>query len=181
MKISDDKSWLFISVRKCATNTMYRSLPGKRIGTGFHGRPQPGERLADKHFTIVRNPYDRAVSIYASTVLRPKDHYGAKAMCDGTFEDFCRRCLITSNQRWGREPWLFRNQSSWLDGLVIDHYLRFENLQDDVESLGLGIELAHENVSEHAPWESYINDITLPLLNEWAGHDFEKYGYDRIQ
>ena len=100
------KDWLFFSTMKCATNTLYELLP--KVGgvqkwsvdnnPGFH--PRPVERMADVHFTVCRNPYDRAVSIWASTCLRGGDRYGTKAQVEkeggnyGNLEDFVRTCLL---------------------------------------------------------------------------------------
>ena len=97
--------WVFVSTMKCATNTMYKVLPeigGHRVQGGFHARPRV--RIYDTHFSVCRNPYDRAVSIWASTCLRHGDRYNAvnKIKSDGgrhdSFEDFCKS-VVHENRR----------------------------------------------------------------------------------
>jgi len=182
-------NWLFISTIKCATNTLYRALPavgGKRAGAGFHGRPDGRERPVQ--WTVVRNPYDRAVSIWASTCLRDGDRYKAKARVRETggdpesFADFARACL-PGDQRWaGGHRWLFRNQTSWHGGLVLDVFARFEHLAEDVEAIvGEPVNLPRENTSQRGPWIDYYDDETLDVVTAWAGDDvFLEYGYNVV-
>ena len=59
--------WLFVSTMKCATNTLYKDLKDQVRGTFWDGGQEfhaiPNKRVAPIHWTVVRNPFDRAVSI----------------------------------------------------------------------------------------------------------------------
>lgn len=183
MILSHDGEWLFVSTRKCATNTLYKALEGKRIQNGgFH--PRPNERMAPLHFTVVRNPYDRAVSIWASTCLRGHDKYGARNHIrqnggnPDQFIDFCDSCLLQSFPT--RDPWLFRNQSSWLDTFIWDNALSFETLGDDLASIGIEVELPHLNQSKHPHWAELMTDESVRVIEHWAAFDFERFGYEKL-
>ncbi|MBN2164496.1 MAG: hypothetical protein JXR25_04965 [Pontiellaceae bacterium] len=182
MKLLKDK-WLFVSTRKCATNGMYDSLPGERIGPGFH--PRPNGRMAPVHWTIVRNPYDRAVSIWASIWQRSGDRYGIKAALkkeDASFEEFAKLCL-TGNLDWAPpelNPWLLTNQADWIDGMIIDRVVHFENLREEISEIVGAIDLKTSNASKHAPWQDYMTPETIRIINEWAAADFEQFGYEKL-
>jgi len=172
-------NWLFVSTMKCATNTLYRALPtigGKRAGVGFHGRPDGRER--DMQWTVIRDPYDRAVSIWASTCRRDGDRYRARARIKSmggnpeSFADFAFYCL-RGDDRWaGGHKWLFRNQVSWHGGMLLDRFARFEHLEEDVtEITGHPLNLTVENPSRHDDWRECYDQVSLEIVTEWAGDD----------
>lgn len=178
--------WLFMSTRKCATNTMYDALKkigGRRIG-GFHSTVS--QRKADVQFTICRNPYDRAVSIWASTCMRGSDRYharmhiGSKGGNPDDFGDFVRYCLPGDRAwRWARDPWLFRNQTDWLDRMQpLDRICFFESLQEDVSAIVGPIDLPVLNSSDHPIWESLMTPEIAERIEAWAPKDFA-LGYEK--
>jgi Sulfotransferase family. len=179
MIIHDD--WLFISTMKCATNSLYAALPGARYGRGFHSRPAKGERIRPLQWTVVRNPYDRAVSIWASTCLREGDRYRAKARIRSvggepeSFDDFVAACLANGYRWAGGHGWLFRNQADWLDGVVIDRVARFSDLDADVAAIiGEVISIPAKNESEHGFYrDHYTRDETWHAVTQWAGRDLD--------
>lgn len=183
--------WLFISTMKCGTNSMYKMLP--QIGGdslwnkqgAFHARPTG--RFAETHFTIVRNPYDRAVSIWASTCLRNGDRYNAigKIRANGgdasRFEDFCKACLTGSPFNWTPHGWLFSNQSKWIKTFIADEFVHIENLKEELERIvGPVPDIPVENKSEHKDWFKYMTQETVDIINDWAESDFG-FGYGRIE
>jgi hypothetical protein len=164
--------WLFVSTRKCATNSMYEALPGKRI-EGFHGIPDT--RLAPIHWTIVRNPYDRALSIWGSTCNRPGDKYGAKFRLgdDLSFKNFAKRILAVKSFH---KP-IFANMSFHHDLFMLDDYVQIENLNEGVKRItGLDINIPHLNTSKH---EYVMDEEDIYNVNLWAGEDFNRYNYEQ--
>lgn len=187
---SGEFDWLFISTMKCATNSMYQLLPqigGQQLWNtsgGFHARPTG--RFAKRHFTIVRNPYDRAVSIWASTCLRNNDRYNAasKIRSEGgdpnSFEDFCVTCLADDPWLWTPHGWLFTNQHDWINTFILDELVHIENLKPELERIvGPVPDLPTENKSEHRPWLTHMTQDAVDVINDWAEDDFG-LGYDRI-
>jgi len=171
---------------KCATNSLYKlfdEMGWMRLGEGFH--PITKDRLADVHFTVCRNPYDRAVSIWSSTCLREGDRYGAvKQIKDndgwhGNFGDFVDHCLL-SDLKWSNNPWLFKNQSDWRAMMLLDLIVPIEHLKEGLEELmGPLPQLPKENTSPHRDWEQYMTPEIIEKLNKWAGEDFS-VGYERL-
>jgi len=187
MILDKEGKWLFVSTMKCATNTMYDVLPGEALWnmTGqFHGRP--ARRLAKTHWTIVRNPYDRAVSIWASTCLREGDRYGAKEKVrkyggiPEYFEDFCRACLYRPTESSDGNKWLFRNQFDWISTFLCDRLAKFENIPGSIERIvGDLPDLPVKNKSEHQHWHNYMTPLSAMIIEQWAPKDF-KFGYEKL-
>lgn len=180
--------WAFISTQKCATNTMYKVLPGVRQGQMHH---MPNTRVAPIHWTIVRNPYDRAVSLYGSTALRSNgDRYNVRQECGGgvpEFETFIERCLLVNKNKWkhprgSTHAYLFRNQHDWIKSGIIDNVVHLENLYVEIEEL-IGLKISQkvkDNASPRKEWMSYMTPKAIKLLNKWAEPDFEHYGYQML-
>lgn len=187
MVIHPDQKWCFVSTMKCATNTLYEILPkigGHKVQECFH--PRPTIRLADIHFTVCRNPYSRAVSIWASTCLRDGDRYNAikRIKSEGgdpnNFDDFCKYCLVGDPRIWTPHEWLFRNQHSWWDTTIIDRILHMENLHQELQQIvGKIPELPTKNKSDHNPWAVYTSPDAIEIINQWAPRDF-LLGYDKL-
>lgn len=191
MILANDESWLFVSTMKCATNTLYEALAhlGKRVQAGQMGavggasHPVPTERLAPRHWTVCRNPYDRAVSIWASTALRDEgDKYWVREVMEErgadwkNFAHFVEFCLLRKPKPRIRN--LFEPQHLWHDTFIHDTVVRFENLRSEVEGLVGPLEhFPRKNTSERAHWSDYLTNDIAEMVERWAGEDFDRYGY----
>ena len=120
-------------------------------------------------FTFVRNPYDRAVSLWAFNNKRNG--------LDLTFREFCLG--------WGKWGWRIRYpMARWTDGVDVDFIGRFERLQADFDELCglLGVErqkpLPHINRTERGPCRDYYDDETMAIVRAHYARDFERFGYD---
>lgn len=182
--------WLFISTMKNATNTLYDLLARPEVGgvwagnAGFHSIP--ARRHAPLHWTCCRNPYDRAVSIWASTCMRDEnrkryDAYQAIKKAGGVpecFDDFAK--YVLDAQPVLRNPWLWRNQSDWQDQFICDKVIHVEHLKAEIlEHLDFVLPVGPcRNPSPHYSWQTYyFNNMTKTLVQKWAGADFERFGY----
>ena len=188
---SDD--WLFVSTMKCATNSLYKVLPahgGQWIGgQSFHALPKPEERLAPTHWTCCRNPYDRAVSIWASTCVRKanRERYGAFGYIQDfggdplSFADFARY-ILPARPKLGPTAWLWRNQSDWQDQFIVDLVLRTEELETELLwYFGIDARIPFLNASQHEQWRHYYGDgAVVAAVDKWAGEDFDRFAYDRL-
>jgi hypothetical protein len=119
-------------------------------------------------FAFVRNPYDRAVSLWA--------HWRReKAGRDLSFAEWC--------EQLDRQHWRVRfPQARWTDGLWLDFLGRYECLQADMDRLcdELGIarqELPHLNAGDRGPCRDYYNPATMETVRRHYARDFRQFGY----
>ena len=164
--------WLYVSTRRCGTNTLYALLPGKRSAQ-YHIVPK--ERLAPIHWTVVRNPYDRAVSMWKHALNAHQNTL--RQICkksQPSFELFIEKALLSDIVD-------FWCQTRWLNTGIVDKTIHIENLVEGVlELTRLRINNNFRaNKSERDKWETYMNPTIISLINEWADEDF-KYGYTKL-
>ena len=189
MIVSDRYQFVFVSTPKCCTNTMYEVLPkhfkGARILPGFHRTAVPPRYRQYFTWTIIRNPYARAVSIWYSTTVRATggsaQRYGYEAIGSTSFERFLEWLLTRPGELAQRS--LDVPQAVWLVPCRIDRHLRLESLADELRSLPFwrsDIDVPIRNPSDGCkPWPEYITRRARDLILEWANIDFEAFGYPR--
>lgn len=129
-------------------------------------------------FSVVRNPYTRAISWYKNVKREPEywKRYGVTEHVG--FSEFLDRCL-------GRDA--LRTQFHWLSdfgGRLPEHIelLRFESLALEwarfSESVGLDVALPHEQMSDNGRDELDVLDATsIKLLRDYFSMDFKLLGY----
>jgi len=119
-------------------------------------------------FAFCRNPYDRAVSMWAFNNKRNG--------LDLTFTEFCR----------GLNDWVWRiryPQVKWLEGVDLNFLGRFETLQTDFGILCDMLDfqrqrpLPHMNKSEHGSCRDHYTDETMGIVRAHYARDFERFGY----
>ena len=131
-------------------------------------------------FSFVRNPYDRAVSVYFDTKFRRRI---TKNM---TFLQFCRSRIGVGFKEIGLHHKDFNStfspMSCWLRDSKLDFLGRFENLLPDfaklAENLGLDhVELQHRRRTYHGPYMNYYCPESLDIIEHAYREDFERYNY----
>lgn len=168
---------------KAATNTMYDVLKthyaGEHIGPGFHSYRIP-EKCRDWFiFSVCRNPYSRAVSMWRSTI-GPEDSYDIQRMVGSDeFADLMR--YLAKNGPWRN---VVKPQHAIVGNLPIQRFLRCENLDDEVQTLPfwhgpspLPVLNTTRQMREH--WLRYMTPQIVEWIQAWAGKDFEMFGYRR--
>ena len=131
-------------------------------------------------FTVVRNPFDRLVSLfrYAKTkntfYYKTHKYYSLIAKCN--FDTFVEILPDVCDK------FIARPQSDFIcdskDNLLVDHVLRYETLQKDFNKFW-DIKLPHLNKSDrHEDWERYYNKNTIKTAYEFYKRDFKNFNYD---
>ena len=132
-------------------------------------------------FTFVRNPYDRAVSLYH--YLLTKDRFNENT----GFLEFCR--IIDSKPI---EPVSLYNvrglsqcnpQVKWLENINIDFIGKFENLHEDFRKLAQRLnlkdsELPHLRSTKHKHYSEYYCKESAEIIRRFYQEDFSAFDYD---
>lgn len=186
MIVSEKGRFVFVSMPKAGTRSMYAALSkrygGRRLKGHHHRNDVPLKFRGWFTFSICRNPYDRAVSLWWSTCKRPGDRYGfLKASGGHTFEPFIR--WLVDNWQKTHQP-MAQPQHTWLKPVRLDRVLRFERLPDEVQALpfwqsGVALPWKNQTVRDRPPASTFITPDTANLVQQWAGEDFERFGYTR--
>lgn len=130
------------------------------------------ENIAPITFTIVRNPWDRLVSMY--TFLQQN----MSLLQECTFKDFV--LYEIKNISFGNHK-LTTPQIRWIEPGVT-HLLRFENLEEDfkiIQDIFQCYEpLPVHNQTHHDHYRNYYNDETRQVVAEIFKEDIEAFGYE---
>jgi len=132
-------------------------------------------------FAVVRNPYDRAVSLYHFLSQRPENR-NYERVSRLSFKGFLDE--LASRRRLLRDPTQLAFVSDGEGGSLANRTLRFESLAVDFHdlcrALGLpsNVGLPTRNVSDHKPYrEYYADDYNRRAVAEIFAADFKAFGY----
>ena len=134
-------------------------------------------------FGFMRNPWDRAVSMY-SYGLRLIDE-GSQSKWLHAYKKGFKHFLITAYDCDPYSTDSFQSQARYFSdysGIIVDHIGKYENLQDDFNlscrSIGIPMQnLPHVNKSKHKHYTEYYDDETIALVAKNHAEDIELGGY----
>jgi hypothetical protein len=140
-------------------------------------------------FAFVRNPFDRAVSLfeYSRLIGKIPGSMGFPTFCqmlkDHAYEDIGDYNHLGLSQLNPQTRWLIGGKGE----LCVDFVGRFERYEDDVQvvlrRLNLSIEnggIPHVNRSQRMATESYYGDADVEAVQHAYRCDFEAFGYSFI-
>ena len=190
MIVSDKHKFVFVSTMRCGTHTMFNALQGppyhgyhERRLDSYHGRIIPDKAKDWFTFAVSRNPYSRLVSIWRVITQGERyRHYTPLGQCP--FAKFV--CWAAAEPNIDRWAGMLIPQHRWLKGIRLDTVLRLENLDREVKRLPFWqgpdhIEPASNRTCDgQPPWYIYYSDPDIiAAAQEWAGDDFQTYGYSK--
>lgn len=184
--ISDTHKFVFIHIYKTGGTSIQSALASYRRKE--HGKRRKHvtirrlltegyrEMLANYHvFTVVRNPFDRMVSIYFY-------HQQREGKGEGTKQGFAR--YVEEYDAIHRNPHWRKNQYEWISDngqMCVDTILRFETLAKDFaqlcEKLKLSAKLPHTNKSRHRPYREYYTPELRRIIEKRFRCDLEQFNY----
>ena len=135
-------------------------------------------------FAFVRNPYDRAVSLYHQ-LLRQRH-----LETDMTFKSFLRTLVKEGCQPIGlynvREWSQCNPQIRWTEGVKLDYLGRFESIGPDLNrvcsDLGLPPRPFLPQLNKSSSKDKitrYYDEEAIEMVSYFYREDFEAFGYDR--
>ncbi len=187
----------FIHVPRTAGLSVLRTVYGSDMLRHFTN--QQFLKVADDdvrrlpRFSIVRNPWDRAVSAYmiakqggvpgGAQMLHPEQYQQPEF---ATFDRFVREYLATHNVR--KLDGVFKPQTYYLgppgaaQDEALDHIGHFECLGETEEWLSKTLErevqLVHSNETQHGPYHDYYDNATRELVGRIYRDDVERFGFE---
>ncbi|MBC8002129.1 MAG: sulfotransferase family 2 domain-containing protein [Opitutaceae bacterium] len=136
-------------------------------------------------FAFVRNPYDRAVSLFAY-LKKLKFPEVPEAM---TFTEFCLTLERGAYPPVGLYNYKGLSQCnlmlSWITDrsgkIIADFVGRYETLQKDFQTvcdtIGIKETIPHENKTEHRPYQEYFDPRTRAIIEKVYRKDLDAFGY----
>lgn len=138
----------------------------------------PGTLAAFTCFTLVRNPWDRAVSYYHWLQRQVFDHPAVAIAQSTDFPGFLRHPhTVSSLSAWPAARYL-------TDAAGTEHaclYIRLEHLRQDLpaleHALGFRPEMPHENRSDRGDYRGYYDAPLAEHLGAVCSTDIARFGY----
>lgn len=183
---------MILTPPKCGTNTLHAVLPahGARIVYGPQFDGNVGEhtavwefdvwsRLASYRFAVaIRHPYTRALSLFGHYLAYwPAPHL--------EFRDFLEQIVVAPRFPFFNSTisaFLFQVESPF-DGrrpVAVTEVVRVESMAADLRRLGFPV--SEPLPTAHALPNPGLGAYTPPakaLVDLWARHDFDRFGYAR--
>ena len=137
--------------------------------------------------TIVRNPWDRALSMFTYY----KQLGGGQYLDNNiTFEQFCIKLFKENSQVFKnhvQKELLIRPQYDWVirnNKNPFDHVCKFENLDEEFSKLlqlaksNNIVPLPHLRKSKTGDYRDYHTETTIEIISECFASDIKEFGYE---
>jgi hypothetical protein len=198
MIISKKHKYVYISVMKSGTHSMYHVLqkyfsgqhwPREFNETGagpYHSNVIPDEFSNFYKFTVVRNPYSRAISAWNVCVnVDPYMIAYSKAIKDKSFLGFAK--WLNSFTEPGRAGYVVQPMHKWLKPSGnFNKIVKLENINEEIKELPFYNSIDNDvtvpdllSRTDKSDWKKHYTQEIADLVYNWAKKDFELYGYDR--
>ena len=182
--IDHHRKLIFIHIARTGGSSVEAALVGKdwwyvdsatKHISARQARQLYGEDVWNSYtkFSIVRNPWDRIISIWATT----RWHETAGLALNCSLETFIRNLKPHPRERYNS---LFYHEI--LDE-EMDFVLRFENLEDDLNRMltvsgHQPVQLPHVNKKQRGSYQQMHTEQSRALIREMFARDIEAFGYE---
>ena len=186
MIVSKKANLAFIHIPKNAGRSIEQAMrakwPCKRVGQGHSTLSQVKNKTKGlETFAVVRNPFERMVSLYFFILQKKKHSTNRKGkrvsinkIREMGFSKWLRKCgELTGGRVFTEAP-----QVSWLrvDGKIkVDYIFRYENL-GELKRIGIELE-EHAHKSKHGHYSEYYDDKARMFVEDKFRKDLNTFGY----
>lgn len=192
MIINKEHKIIFIHIPRTGGTSIRRLFDFPLNGFQNYGhkiKQSMGEEVYNKYykFSIVRNPWDRMVSMYH--FLRD-DPIGNKYPFPGglkdneSFKDWIMRRFSQGYQRFPKgNLYSFKWLSDWdTKDIIVDKILKFENYSEELQPIlnkcGIPAPIPHENKSTRKPYQEYYDEESKEIVGKNFYTDCVLFGYE---
>lgn len=191
--INHEYKFIFLHIPKCAGMSVGIELskacnmnPNDYKGTQIHQCLFDYNKYKDYFvFTFVRNPYDRAHSVFKyQYFLKDYSFENSLAIMDELFGNYFERGKGEFIHLTSQVDFLKGKYSDGIDKFPsIDFIGRFENLQEDFDyvcdKIGIPkVEMVHANKSDGVPYKEAYNENSKAFVYDKFKCDFEEFNYE---
>jgi hypothetical protein len=140
----------------------------------------PGALAGYFSFSVVRNPWDRMVSIYRRTDPHLLEHARGLGIELGNlpFDEFLARVAGVTHAHLAEQSGFVCDDAG---RLLVDFVARFETLAGDFEAvcrrLRIDVALPRLNTSQHEDYRSYYDERTRAVVAERYARDIAAFDY----
>jgi len=142
-----------------------------------------GEEILDvPSLAVVRNPYDRLVSMY-SFARKNEWMFAAYLAGDCSFNFFCGIMLGAKDDPNFLHAFTQKSYLMLDDKIGVDRVLRFENINEEFKNFISDYEIAdvaalpHENQTPHAPYKDFYCEETKSMVHKMWEEDLDEFKY----
>ena len=134
-------------------------------------------------FTFVRNPWDKAVSLYEYRRKKDRTKIATRGIL---FSDWVKMTYGEEKDFSYYNVKAFQPQVEWLKdnqgNIAMDFVGKFESISEDfkqiAKAIGLDTELPHLNASKRVGYQSYYDNETRDIIAHWFREDIKLFGYE---
>jgi chondroitin 4-sulfotransferase 11 len=178
--------FIFIHINKTAGTSIGNAigLPIKDHLTAKEVIARIGESKWNEayKFTLVRNPWDKAVSLYEYRRKKDRTEIAARGV---SFSDWVKMTYGEDKNYDYYNVRAFQPQVDWLkdnEGKIsMDFVGKFESINEDFNHIksviGLDSGLPYLNASKRAGYQSYYDDETRDIVARWFHEDIDLFTY----
>jgi hypothetical protein len=146
----------------------------------IHIREEFGEKIFNEYFkfTIVRNPWDKAVSQYFYMRHRPDLRKFLGMEENASFPHYLRLITKINHVQWDPQHKFITDDTGTI---LVDYTGRLENMAQDTRAIfdriGIRQEIEHVNATSHRHYSHYYDDESMSRVGEMYARDIELFNY----
>lgn len=199
MRICQEYNLVFVSTPKSGSHTGWKLMDENFSinKKGMHCNIVPQFATNYNAFTIIRNPYDRAVSVWNSLInagltekfaVPKKDReFMLNVLKSDKFDIFCRflannKKPLPEHYKWLTEPQTRYHSKTNLKNLIffkLEELNKLEQWLFEVTNVTIK-RIPHELKREHKSWEELMTEENKVNIEKWAKEDFTNFKYSPI-